>query len=293
MLDVAKPGFDAPFVEWTKVTSRISLSNPKIGKSDSEYQIPEVHEHDGRVIFEIPCTPARHEIAIDDPDAEDKAEDTDIQVYVDNLTVSSTPLRPTLEVGELIAAHSLLDVPRTKMQRSRLMVPLHVTPLHLKQKATHALTSFEQLNEPESRLAAITVQPHVFQTSVTDATPLLETTVSEHVMFRAYSGFPSTHGTENATSTDGENRLTDRHPSSKCVLERLFPKPDTRDKLTYIWESMPLKVTMILSKLEHSLGFRNQNVCNTRRSFSGRMKYFTHSEMVNSVNTTIHIYLTT
>ncbi|OWZ06371.1 hypothetical protein PHMEG_00021383 [Phytophthora megakarya] len=220
ILDVAKPGFDAPFQEWAVVTSKISISNPRPVKTDTQYQIPQANGHDGRIVFGIPCTPTRYEIAFADPDDDDDAEDTDVDVYVGDKIVSAVPIKPTPDVGRVISAHSLLELPRTKMSRASLRSVADAIP-----------TTFKDLQEPESRLATITAQPHALQSLVKDPSRTLDTTVTEHAVLRAYSGFPSTsHGTDTQLLPRIKMDFPQQIPSSNDILATLYPDPHKRDE---------------------------------------------------------------
>ncbi|KAG7380237.1 hypothetical protein PHYBOEH_011531 [Phytophthora boehmeriae] len=219
VLDVAKPGFDASFEEWALATSRISILNPKKMNTDTQYQVPQVQDHGGRIIFGIPCAPTSYEIAFADPDDEDDAEDTDVEVFVKDKIVSAVPIKPSPEVGKNISAHSFLEVPRTKMPRSQLRA-----------MSSAVSKAFEDLTEPESRLATLTAQPYALQPLVNEPSRTLDTTISEHAVLRAYSGLPATtHGESTQLLPRMKVDFPKSIPPSEEILAKIYPDPQLRD----------------------------------------------------------------
>ncbi|KAF4129407.1 hypothetical protein GN958_ATG21362 [Phytophthora infestans] len=119
------------------------------------YRVPSAisPKHGWQNIFGIPCTPTYYEIAFNDPDDEDDAEDTDVDVTVDGNIVSTTPLKPTQAAKPLFQPN----------------------PFY----------TYHELTEPEGRLATISAQPHALQVLLNEDSPLLKAAVQEH----AYSQF--------------------------------------------------------------------------------------------------------
>ncbi|GMG17266.1 unnamed protein product [Phytophthora fragariaefolia] len=220
IIDAVKPGIGASFQEWVEVSSRISISTPKTRPTGTMHQVTQAPGPDGRLIFGIPCTPTHYEIAFNDPDDEDDAEDTDVNVFVEGDIVSTTPMIPSPAVGKLISTHSLLHVPRIKMPRK-----------DLRKMAATSHDAFATLTEPEARLAAISAQPHALQSVVNESGPTLEMAVAEHAVLRAYGGSPSTsHGMETSLLPRVKVNYPTSIPRAEAILSKLYPDSDDKDK---------------------------------------------------------------
>uniref|UniRef100_A0AAV1V4R5 Uncharacterized protein n=1 Tax=Peronospora matthiolae TaxID=2874970 RepID=A0AAV1V4R5_9STRA len=212
-IDLVKPRPTASLLEWTAVTRPIVCSTATSRLPTTAVDCTASLVGDGRMVFGIPAPPTDFELAF----AED-CEDVDIDVFLGG-TAAVAPVTPSLEVGKLIAARTLLTVEQMKMKRCRF-----------KGLIADAQAVLLACGDLESRLAAITAQPLILAPTLHDINDALSRVLVEHAVLRAYSAFPaSSHTPARQFALRIKIDFPDAIPSAADILAHVYPSQLSRD----------------------------------------------------------------
>ncbi|KAK1928960.1 hypothetical protein P3T76_015600 [Phytophthora citrophthora] len=184
-LILERPEASAPVLDWVKVSRHASCLTPASPPADATVDVSTKQEPDGRLVFGFPVLPTRFELAFGDHDSDEPtAGDADCVTYVDNKTVSSSPMMLAEPVGQLVVARSILRPKTNAIKRS-----------NYRRHASKAAEELPTLLEPDDRLAALTAQPSAYAALTHACPPSMSPVIDEHALLRVYSGTASeSHG---------------------------------------------------------------------------------------------------
>ncbi|TDH66139.1 hypothetical protein CCR75_001704 [Bremia lactucae] len=212
-LDLLKPEPTASLLAWSSVTRPIICTKPASRPTPIAVDCTATLLEDGRMVFGIPAPPTDFELAF-----ADDCDDVDVDVFLGE-SAAVAPIEPSLAVGQLISARSLLQVHRTQMKRSRF-----------KSLAADAQADFLTSVDPESRLASITAQPLVISRTLHEITTATTRILEEHAVLRAYSAFPaSTHTSSRQFAPRIKIDFPDNSTNAAGILAHIYPSRPARD----------------------------------------------------------------